>query len=219
MIKISKRLEVIAKYVSDDSKVVDIGCDHGLLDIYLYNNKKDISIIASDINKNALDNAIKNIEKYGLKDKIEVIISDGLNNINTNDIDTIVMAGMGAHTIVGILYSNAKKLKKVKDIIVQSNNDVDFLRGKITKIGYYIESEELVKDASIIYTVIRFRRGHRFYTKKQLYFGPCLMKDNSDLFREKKRVELSKLESIYPMIPKNYLLYRFKIWKKIRMYK
>ena len=219
MIKISKRLEVIAKYVSDDSKVVDIGCDHGLLDIYLYNNKKDISIIASDVNKNALNNAIKNIEKYKLRDKIEVVISDGLDNIDSNNIDTIVMAGMGAHTIVGILYSNTKKLKNVNDIIIQSNNDIDFLREKITKIGYYIESEELVKDASIIYTVIKFKKGHRFYTKKQLYFGPCLMKDNSDLFREKKKIELSKLESIYPMIPKSYLLYRLKTWKKIRMYK
>ena len=59
MIKISKRLKEIANYVEENSNIVDIGCDHGLLDIYLIQNKKNIKIIASDINQNALNNAIK----------------------------------------------------------------------------------------------------------------------------------------------------------------
>ena len=40
MIKLSKRLETISSLISKKSKIVDIGCDHGLLDIYLYQNKK-----------------------------------------------------------------------------------------------------------------------------------------------------------------------------------
>ena len=39
MIKLSKRLAAIAEYVDDDSHFVDIGCDHGLLDVYLAKNK------------------------------------------------------------------------------------------------------------------------------------------------------------------------------------
>ena len=39
MIKLSKRLDAISSLVPINSKVVDIGCDHGLLDIYLYQNK------------------------------------------------------------------------------------------------------------------------------------------------------------------------------------
>ena len=35
MNKLSKRLEVVASYIEDNSKLVDIGCDHGLLSIYL----------------------------------------------------------------------------------------------------------------------------------------------------------------------------------------
>ena len=64
MIKISKRLEAIASLTPCDSKVIDIGCDHGLLDIYLYQNKISTKIIASDVNKNALNNAKQNIKKY-----------------------------------------------------------------------------------------------------------------------------------------------------------
>ena len=39
MIKISKRLEAISSLVPINSNVIDIGCDHALLDIYLYQNK------------------------------------------------------------------------------------------------------------------------------------------------------------------------------------
>lgn len=218
MTKLSKRLRVIADYIDDNASIVDIGCDHGLLDIYLYNNRDNLRIIASDINAKAISNAVRNIKKCKLEDKIEIVISDGLDNIDVNGLDTVVISGMGAHTIVGILYSNIGKLKKIKNIIVQSNNDIDFLRIKITKIGYYIADETLVKDGGIIYTVIKFQKGKRFYSRRQLYFGPCLLKENSDLFKEKKAIELFKLKKFYPMIPKNHFSYRLKIYLKIKMY-
>ncbi len=219
MNKLSRRLMTIADYVEDNTSMVDIGCDHGLLDIYLYQNRKNIKIIVSDINKKAISNAISNIKKNNLEDKIKVIVSDGLDNISMDGLDTIVISGMGAHTIVGILYSNISKLKNIKNIIIQSNNDIDFLRDRVVNIGYYIEKEALVKDAGIIYTVIKFKRGKRFYTKRQLYFGPYLMKENSKLFREKKELELKKLKKLYPLIPKSHFLHRLKIWNKIRMYR
>ena len=33
--RISKRLKAITEFIDKDDKVVDIGCDHALLDIYL----------------------------------------------------------------------------------------------------------------------------------------------------------------------------------------
>lgn len=219
MIKLSKRLKQIANYIDDNTNMVDIGCDHGLLDIYLLQIKKNIKIIASDVNKNALNNAKKNIQKYKLEGQITTILSNGLDEIDTTDIDTIVISGMGSHTIVGILYNNLKKIKKVKKLVIQSNNDLDFLRYKISKIGYYINKEELVSDAGIIYTIIEFRKGYRFYTKKQLYFGPYLLKENSKLFQEKNTLELTKLEKFYQMIPKNHYHHLKKTRWKIKTIK
>ena len=218
MIKLSKRLEKIASYVDCTASIVDIGCDHALLDIYLAKTKSNINIIASDINNNALSNAKKNIKKYGLNNKIKTILSDGLNSIDTSNIDTIIISGMGTHTMVGILQNNLNKLKNIDTIILQSNNDIDFLRKKITKLGYYIEEEALIKEKKIIYTIIKFKKGYKFYTNKELYFGPILLKENSSLFQEKNKLELSKLEIIYPMIPKSHILYRIKTLRKIRMY-
>ena len=64
---------------------------------------------------------------------------------------------MGTHTIVGILYNNLKKLKNIKTLVIQSNNDDYFLRYKLTKIGFKIEEETLVEDAKIIYTITNER--------------------------------------------------------------
>ena len=219
MIKLSTRLKSIAEYIDDNTNMVDIGCDHGLLDIYLIHNKKNIKIIASDVNENALNNAKNNIKKYKLEDKIETVLSNGLDNIDATNIDTIVISGMGAHTIVGILYNNLKKLKNIKKIVIQSNNDIDFLRYKLTKIGYYINREQLIKEGKHIYTIIEFKKGYKYYTRKQLYFGPVLLKENNNLFKEKCNIELDKLKKFYPMIPKNHYHHRLKTYWKIRILK
>ena len=218
MIKLSKRLLSIANLVSDNSKVVDIGCDHGLVSIYLAMNKQNISIIASDINQNALDNAIKNINKYHLEDKIKVCLSNGLDNIN-DEIDTIIISGMGGHTIVDILTNNQEKLNTVNNIIIQSNNDIEYVRRKIVKLGYYISKEELILDKNIYYTVILFTKGKKKYTNKEYYFGPILLKENSKIFIERKNNEYTKLVNIKNNIPKRKLLIRLKILKELHMYK
>ena len=218
MIKLSKRLLSIANLVDDNSKVADIGCDHGLVSIYLAMNKQNISIIASDINQNALDNAIKNINKYHLEDKIKVCLSNGLDNIN-DEIDTIIISGMGGHTIVDILTNNQEKLNTVNNIIIQSNNDIEYVRRKIVKLGYYIKKEELILDKNIYYTVILFTKGKKKYTNKEYYFGPILLKENSKIFIEKKNKEYTKLVNIKNNIPKRKLLIRLKILKELHMYK
>lgn len=219
MIKISARLKKIAEFIDDNSSIVDIGCDHGLLDIYLYQTKKNINIIASDVNQNALNNAIKNIKKEKLEKKIKTILSNGLDNIDTTNIDTIIISGMGTHTIVGILYNNLSKLKNIKNLIIQSNNDLDFLRYKLKKIGFIITSEQLIEEANIIYTIIKFNKGTKIYSKKQLFLGPILLKENSSLFQKKNKLELEKLEKFYPLIPKKHLHHRRKIKWKIKVLK
>ena len=219
MINLSKRLEVVASYIPSFVKLVDIGCDHGLLDVYLAKNRKNITIIASDINENALANAKSNVKKYHLEDIIECRVSNGLKNIEAYEIDTIVISGMGSHNIVGILYTSRNKLKNVKNIIIQSNTHIEFLRYKITKIGYYIKDEKLVKDNGIIYTVIHFTKGKKYYSRKKLYFGPILLNNIDDLFKEKYNRELENLKVLMKLIPKDHYHHRFKTYMKIRLYK
>jgi len=220
MIKLSKRLEAISSLIPNNSKVIDIGCDHGLLDIYLYQKKISNKVIASDINENALNNAKENIKKNKLEDFIETRLGNGLDTLKENDdIDTIIISGMGAHTVIGIIKNNLNKLKNINTIVVQSNTKIEFLRKEITKLDYLIEDELLIEDNKKIYTIIKFIRGKKKYSKKELFFGPILLKKNSYLFQDNNKSELSKLQKLLNSLPKNKIIDRYKLKKKIRMYK
>lgn len=217
MNKLSKRLEVVASFIKDNSKIIDIGCDHGLLSIYLANKYKNINIIASDVNKNALTSAVNNIMNAKLEERIETRLGSGLEVVSPDEIDTVVIAGMGSNTIVGILKYSKDKLVNVNNIIVQSNTDLYFLRKNITSIGYYIEDEILVEDKGIIYTVIKFTKGNKRYSYKELYIGPILLEKKDRLFQKKKEKELKTLKMINKNITKGHYLYRLRIRKNIKI--
>lgn len=217
MNKLSYRLEAVANYCSDNTKVIDIGCDHGFLSIFLAKKYSNIKIIASDVNKNALDNAISNINRLNLQDRIDVRLGNGLDVVNKEEIDTIVISGMGANTIVGILKYNRDKLTYVNDIIVQSNTDLYFLRKNIVSLGYYICDETLVLDRDIIYTVIKFSKGRKRYSYKELYLGPILIYKNNDLFKKKYSKELNTLRMIRDNIGSGHYFYKKRLDKNIRI--
>lgn len=203
---ISSRLKAIFDYVDDNSRVVDVGCDHALLDIYLVNNLNNITCIASDINKNALNIARKNIDDYKLTNKIETVLSDGLDNLSIDNNTIIVISGMGTNTILGIL--NNKKSFLAKKIIIQSNNNLYELRSNMLKRGYIIEDETVVHDKGKYYVTILFKKGKIKYKNYELYFGPIILqkKDKQYLIylAEKEKRKLKK-------IPKKYLFLRMKI--------
>ena len=167
-VKLSPRLEAVSSYVKDDSKIIDIGCDHAFLDIYLYKNRNNIKIIASDVNEKALQNAKANIHKYNLDNKIDTRLGSGLTVLNDEDIDTIILAGMGSFTMLKILNHDLLKKTSIKQIIVQSNTDLYLLRKEVIKKGFYIKNEQVIKENNLYYVIINFERGKRKYSKKEL---------------------------------------------------
>ena len=217
MINISKRLKTIASLVDNNSKIIDIGCDHGLLDIYLLQKLDNIKIIASDINKNALNSAISNIKKYNVKN-IETRLGNGLEIIKKDEIDTIIISGMGTYTIIDILNNSIDKLDNVNNIIIQSNNNNDKLREYVVNIGYYIDDELLVEDNNIIYTIVKFKKGRKKYTKKELFLGPILLEKKDDLFYKLCEINKNKLLNILNNIPNNKDKYKKVIKEKIIYY-
>lgn len=199
--RLSSRLKEIANFIDDNEKLIDIGCDHALLDIYLVENKKNVKIIASDIHEKALESAKKNIEKYKVSNKIKLRLGDGLEVLKKNEVNTICISGMGFLTIKKIL-SNGD-LENINKIVIQSNTDVVKLRKFVIKLGYKINKETLVKDKDIIYTIISFIKGKERYNYKQIYFGPRLLENKNDLFYEYYSKKLLKYENLLLQLP-NY---------------
>ena len=203
--KLSKRLERVASYVPDNSDLIDVGCDHALLDIYLYNNRKNIRILASDINEKPLSIARENIKKHGLEDKIKVILNDGINNIPSN-IDTIVISGMGGVLISDIL-SDKNNLKNIKNIILCPNNDFPIVRKILNKNNFQIIKEELLTEKNITYLIIEAIHGKN--NKINYFFGSLSNKDLEVIYYYTKLLNTNT--NILKKLPKKYLLKKIKL--------
>ena len=206
--KISKRLKSLAGLVTLDDKVADIGCDHALLDVYMIKNNITKKVLIADISENALENGIKNVKKYHLEDKITAKCGNGLDVI-TDEIDTVIISGMGESTIIKILSSN--KLKQIKKLIIESNNDHFLLRKFLTNNGFYISHEAVIYDNGKYYINIMFQRGFKKYSKKELIYGPILMNSNKEYFN----YLLKKQTGILENIPKYKIITRLKMRKKV----
>ena len=101
---LSKRLESLIKYIDKNDKLIDIGCDHGLIDIYLVKNNIINSIIISDIHEGALKAGQENVKKHHLEKQIDARLGNGLEVLKQDEvIDTVLISGMGTSTILKIL--------------------------------------------------------------------------------------------------------------------
>ena len=167
---ISSRLKSLVKYVDNNDKVIDIGCDHALLDVFLVKNKIVNNIIVSDVSSNALEQGINNIRKYNLEDYIDARVGNGLEVLkDTDNVDTIIISGMGTSTILEIL--NNKYLYNIKKLIIQSNRDYYELRRDVVKLGFVINEEEVIIDNDKLYINIVFIRGIKKYSLEELKYG------------------------------------------------
>ena len=219
MISISKRLEAVCNFVSDDNitkAVIDVGCDHALVDIYLLENNENLKVVASDINEGPLKKAKENIQKYSLLEKIKLELSDGIEKI-TQDIDTVIIAGMGMDTVVNILKKDRTKLKNVKKIVISSNNKFPLVRCEVAKLGYEIAKEKIVFEDGKYYIVMKFLQGKKSYNEKELFFGPYLLKNKDLLFYNYFKYLKEEKEKILESLPKEYNSKRQKLEKEIKM--
>ena len=206
------KLKAIAFFIEKNDRVVDIGCDHAYLGIYLEQHNLCKSVISSDINENALQNAISNIKKVGLSKKLKTILSDGLDNIDTKNINTAVIAGMGTKTIKNIL-KNKEKFANVEKIILSSNNEQYELRKFMMKNNYKLDDEKIIFENHHYYVISKYVVGKQKLNKKQLMFG--LTKDGKIkyykyLIEENKRilkkVPFTKLKRRHSLKKENRIL-------------
>ena len=216
--KINDRLKKIGDLVEANSFCLDVGCDHGLLDIYLVKRKDNIKAIASDIAEGPLEQAKKNIKQQRLDKEIEVRLGSGLSTYSEG-IDTVIISGMGGRNMIGICKENQKIMKQIKTFILSPNNYQEDVKRFFTHNGFYIENEEFVKDSNFIYQILIFKQGKKRYSRKEYFFGPIFLQKKGPLFKEYFMRELKSREILLAVLPKNFYLKRFQMKRQIKWIK
>ena len=175
---LSDRLLSCASFVSDGSRVADIGCDHGYLGIHLIKNCNAASVIAADINEAPLQSAMRNAEKYGVRDKMEFYLSDGVRNI-PRDFNTMICAGMGGDTMIHILESAPWLRNQQYRMILQCQSKTPMLRQYLSDTGWRITEEAVLRDGRFLYTIMEvyWEPSYPRLTAAEAYFPPALLEN------------------------------------------
>lgn len=188
--KLSQRLLAIASFIKESSVVADIGADHGLLSVYLIENNIAKEVFAVENKIGPFSTLEKNTKKYP---QIKVSLSDGISAI-PEEVDTVVIAGMGGILISDILKKNKEKLEHVKNIIIDAHRDLELVRNTLNKLEFEFEKEVLVKE-NVFYHVMSTHQGKKKLTPAELEFGYRINTD--PLFKEYQKNLIDRLEKNY----------------------
>ena len=131
MNKLPSRLHELTQWFLPAHTLIDVGCDHGWLPIVSLKNGWITSAIAVDRAIEPLNLASKHGRGV---DGLQVVLSDGLDNIDVPMNSMVNIAGMGGAQMRTIL--QRAPLSQIQRVVLQPNRDArttDFERLKTLK--------------------------------------------------------------------------------------
>lgn len=153
--ELSRRLQTLADMVTPGNRVADIGCDHGFVPIYLYEQHITPKAYAMDVRKGPLCRAREHVAAHGLAEYIETRLSDGLDALKDGEADTLICAGMGGKLMARILLDGLSKVYKMKELILQPQSELQFFRQFLREYHLVTVQERFVKEEGKFYPMMR----------------------------------------------------------------
>lgn len=155
-VSLDGRLAAAADYVKRGGVVADIGTDHAFLPISLLLSGKCKAAVVSDINRGPLDCAKSNADKYGVTEKMEFFLADGLKDLPLDEygVTDIVICGMGGELITSIIAASEYPKKTGVRLVLQPMTHSADLRRYLASEGYCTVDETLVESGNKIYECI-----------------------------------------------------------------
>ena len=156
---LTPRLQTVADQVLPGARLADIGTDHAYLPVCLLLEGVIDSAIAADLRPGPLSRAKETAAQYGVSEKISFRLCDGLSDIRSEEVDTIVIAGMGGDTIAAILESARWTKGKGIRLLLQPMTAQMHLRKWLSGQGYSIEYERISCEGKRLYTIMNIMAG------------------------------------------------------------
>jgi len=194
MIQLGARLLAISAFVERGSILADVGADHGKVLIYLA--KRGIISKGYGIeNKTGPFGILSNNLKASGGISLTPIFESGIANL-PEDVDTLILAGLGGDKIVSILTEESQRLCHIETIIVDAHTARDEVRRKIVALGYLIADESLVEERGIYYSIIKFAKSplQMPYSNLEYAYGPSII--HSPLFKKYASMRLAKIDDL-----------------------
>lgn len=207
---LSKRMQSVADRISEGLVLADVGCDHGYLSIWLCQTNKIPSAIAMDVNKGPLERAEQNVSMYGLKDRIQLRLSDGLMQLKSGEVESVAIAGMGGMLTIRILNAREDILSELKELVLEPQSDVEGVRKYLGECGFIIVDEDMVLEDGKFYPVIRAVNSRFAYNQEgysnqpvHLKYGKILLEKRHPVLKEFLERNLIQTKELIQKLEKN----------------
>ncbi|WP_125545720.1 tRNA (adenine(22)-N(1))-methyltransferase [Levilactobacillus lindianensis] len=200
---LSNRLATVASYVPKGSRLADIGTDHAYLPVNLLKRGLIAGGVAGEVVRGPFENAAHEIQREGLTDRLTARLANGLKAIEPADqIDTVVIAGMGGTLITQILTQDFDRLAGVNRLILQPNVGEMVVRRFLMTHGFQLVTEEILAEDGHTYEVLVADRAEQpvIYNDEDLRFGPYLLREHSTIFIAKWQRELVRTEAVLKQV-------------------
>ncbi|MCL2563507.1 MAG: class I SAM-dependent methyltransferase [Oscillospiraceae bacterium] len=157
--QLSPRLAAVARLILPGSRVADVGTDHGHLPVWLITEGGCPFVVATDVAPGPLDAARRSAARAGGLSGVEFRLADGLGAVSPDEVDTVVIAGMGGETTLGII-ERAPWLKLgAHRMILQPQSKVPELLDGLAAAGYRVDDQHLAAETGRMYTMFEVTAG------------------------------------------------------------
>lgn len=157
-VTLSLRLHAAAAWVPPQARLCDVGTDHATLPIWLMQQGRVRSAVATDIRPGPLERARRNVERYGYGGQIALRLCDGLAAVRPEEADAVTICGMGGNMMASILAA-APWTRENTALILQPMKSQDELRRWLAGHGYVIRRERVLWEEGHWYTLLDVRGG------------------------------------------------------------
>lgn len=193
--KLDSRLNLCASFVRNDVKVADIGTDHAYLPVWLCKKGIATSALACDIGQEPLQNGIKTIEKYNAENMVEARLCNGLEKVNDDEAQDIIIAGMGGETIAEIIANWQFSKNNDKHFILQPMTRSEELIEFLYKNGFEILEQSCCKERKIYTVMLAAYTGNIQNVSKEFTYSGKLCPKENPLDREFLQMVIRNLEN------------------------
>ena len=152
--RLSRRLEAAVQMVRKGKCAADVGCDHGKLCAALVTRGTCPYVVATDIHEDPLAKAQGLFWELGIDESTRAVLCDGLAGVRPNEVDDIVIAGVGADTVLHIIDDCDWLKDENKRLILVPASHHERVRAGLAARGFAVLQEEPIFEADVAYTVM-----------------------------------------------------------------
>lgn len=156
--RLSPRLRLIVDMLTPCERLADVGTDHGLVPLAAVARGVATRAWGVDAKAGPLAYGRQTLAAAG-ETRVELRLGAGFEALGDVAPDAVVMAGLGARTMVATFEAHPAVLAGVAQLVLQPLSEPERVRAWLRAAGWRVAREAVVREKSRWLPVMRFERG------------------------------------------------------------